>query len=557
MQWIAYYRVSTPQQGVSKLGLDSQKDLVMRFLGNIAPIAEFTETESGKRHKNRPALLEALALCRKKKATLVIAKLDRLSRNVAFIATMLESDVPFVCCDYPNANKAMLQMMAVFAEMEREQISERIKAAMARIKAELEHGPRISKAGRMYTKLGGPNIEAATARAAEIRNARRPAVTTLDLMREWRMQGQSLRDIARQLNFRDIRTPQGSKWYCSTVRAELARMPEFQKACNPESTKERIHESPLITSQLNDPQSQATPSFSLQRRARGQKEGGNTMFDIAEANRMLDTFVGSGATAFDVTFIDIDGEKRGFRASQTARQLRTSLPQLIPGLQERQQNIIVRPRSDKVTFVQLDDLNAAQVESLTSVACLTLETSPGNHQAWIAVSDIAADAKDFARRLRKGVGADLTASGATRVGGTFNFKRKYEPDFPMVKILHSAPGRTATPAQLEAMGIVAAPEPIHSAVATPFRVSSVARSWPDYQRCVLGAPMKHGEDKPDISRADFFWAMMSAQRGPSIEEIAARLMEVSSKAQENGPRYAQLTAENAMAANERQRRNRA
>jgi DNA invertase Pin-like site-specific DNA recombinase len=94
----------------------------MRFLGNTLQIAEFVEVESGKRHKNRPELLEAPALCRKKKARLVIANLDRLSRNVAFIATMLESDVPFVCCDYLHANKAILQMMAVFAEMESEQI---------------------------------------------------------------------------------------------------------------------------------------------------------------------------------------------------------------------------------------------------------------------------------------------------------------------------------------------------------------------------------------------------------------------------------------------------
>jgi hypothetical protein len=228
----------------------------------------------------------------------------------------------------------------------------------------------------------------------------------------------------------------------------------------------------------------------------------------------------------------------------------------MPGLQDRQQNIIVRPRSDKVMFVQLDDLSSAQVETLIPVACLTLETSPGNHQAWTAVSDIADDAKDFARRLRKGVGADLTASGATRVGGTFNFKRKYEPDFPMVKILHAAPGRIATPSQLEAMGIVAASEPVH-VVATPSRASSAGRSWPDYERCVLGAPMKHGENRPDISRADFFYAMLCAQRNFSIEGIAARLMELSSKAKENGQHYAQLTAENAMAATERQRRSRA
>jgi RepB DNA-primase N-terminal domain len=123
---------------------------------------------------------------------------------------------------------------------------------------------------------------------------------------------------------------------------------------------------------------------------------GHGMFDIAEAYRMLDTFTGAGATAFDVTFIDIGGQKRGFRQAQTARQLRTSLPHLIPGLEERRQNIIVRPRSDKVTFVQLDDL--PESARLAPVSCLILETSPGNHQAWVAVTDIQDDAGGFSRR---------------------------------------------------------------------------------------------------------------------------------------------------------------
>jgi hypothetical protein len=107
------------------------------------------------------------------------------------------------------------------------------------------------------------------------------------------------------------------------------------------------------------------------------------------------------------------------------------------------------------------------------------------------------------------------------------------------------------------MGLVAASEPVHVAAATPFRVSRAGRHWPDYERCVRGAPMKHGENKPDISRADFFYAMLCAQRGWDVSDIASRLMELSSKAKENGERYAQLTAENAVAAAERQRRSRA
>jgi DNA primase RepB-like protein len=279
------------------------------------------------------------------------------------------------------------------------------------------------------------------------------------------------------------------------------------------------------------------------------------MFNIDEAYKMLDTFASVGAMHFDVTFLDIDGQKRGFRAQQSVRQLRNSLPQLIPGLEERQQNIIVRPTCEKYQIVQLDDLSYEQLKPLAAVSFLILETSPGNHQAWVAVSGVD-DAKDFARRLRKGTEADATASGATRIAGTVNYKNKYGPSFPTVKILQAAPGRTTTAQQLETFGLVAAPEPV--APATPLRVfSDNSRSWPDYQRCVQGAPMKNGENKPDISRADFFWAMMACQRGWDIPEVASRLMELSAKAKENGQRYAEITAENASAAYDRQRRSRA
>jgi hypothetical protein len=198
-----------------------------------------------------------------------------------------------------------------------------------------------------------------------------------------------------------------------------------------------------------------------------------------------------------------------------------------------------------VTLVQLDDLDSAALERVKDVAFLTLETSQGNHQAWVAVS--GSPDKDVARRLRKGVGADPSASGACRVAGTVNFKRKYEPHFPTVALLSTFPGRIVNPEQLE--HLLAPPEPVR---VTPLRVST-SRSWPDYERCVRGAPMNNSKTGPDISRADFLWCMMSAQRGHAVEEIAARLMEISTKAHENGEQYARLTAENATAASERGR----
>jgi RepB DNA-primase from phage plasmid len=280
---------------------------------------------------------------------------------------------------------------------------------------------------------------------------------------------------------------------------------------------------------------------------------------LAEALRMLDTFASVGATHFDLTHTDIDGEKRGFRPSQSLAQLKNSMPKLFPGAAERQNNIIVRPTSDKVHFVQLDDLDAAGLSRVGDAAFLTLETSPGNHQAWVAVSGLTdpQEAKDFARRLRKGTGADATASGATRVAGTTNYKRKYEPDFPTVAIRDAVPGRIMTASQLESFNLVAPPEPVPVLPSTPARVSRRsesavhARKWPDYERCLQSAPPNHSNTGPDTSRADFTWCMTALDWGFDIPETTARLMEVSSKAKENGPRYAALTAQNAAAAVER------
>lgn len=281
------------------------------------------------------------------------------------------------------------------------------------------------------------------------------------------------------------------------------------------------------------------------------------MGDAGQALRMIDVFASVGAERFDLTHLDIDGMKRGFRREQTARQLKNSLPILIGNAPARRNNIIVRPHSaPAVLLVQLDDLDAQSLERLTDFAFLTLSTSPGNHQAWVAVKDGNAD---FARRLRKGTGADASASGATRVAGTLNFKRKYEPDFPAVSIVETHPGRIVTTEQLEQAGLVAAVEPVKEAPASPFRASrSRDRGrWPSYERCLELAPLNHGKTGPDVSRADFAWCMTAYDWGWSVESVADRLTQVSAKAQENGERYAILTASNAARAVEaRQERGR-
>ncbi len=125
--YVTYYRVSTQRQGQSGLGLEAQRAAVQTFLAGKEIIAEFTEVESG-RKSDRVQLAAALALAKKQKATLVIAKLDRLARNVHFISGLLESGVQFVAADMPEADRTFLQMAAVFAEWEAKKISERTKS---------------------------------------------------------------------------------------------------------------------------------------------------------------------------------------------------------------------------------------------------------------------------------------------------------------------------------------------------------------------------------------------------------------------------------------------
>ena len=272
--------------------------------------------------------------------------------------------------------------------------------------------------------------------------------------------------------------------------------------------------------------------------------------DKAAARTMLETFASVGAQSFDVTLTNQKSEKIRFRKQQSLNFLRSTLPAQLDAATSFQHNLIVRPHGPGM-FIQLDDLDAQAMGRIKPVAFLGLQTSPGNYQAWIAMQE--AEDKYFARRLRKGAGADDTASGATRVAGSLNFKDRYAPEFPRVEITHSTPGLFATRDQLESLGLVAAPE---VALPSPARISqrhSSTRKWPSYDMCVNGAPPNQGKTGPDISRADFTWSMTALDWGHSAEDTASKLMEVSRKAQENGERYANLTVQNAAAAVERRR----
>jgi DNA invertase Pin-like site-specific DNA recombinase len=203
-KWISYLRVSTDPQGASGLGLEGQRKAVVDFLngGRWQLTAEFVEIESGRRSNNRPQLAAALMACKKEKATLVIAKLDRLARNVHFIAGLMESGVEFVACDMPHASKLTIHILAAVAEHEREAISARTKAALAAAKAR----------GR---KLGGPKLDEARilGRAANKSNADRFAQNTLPIVRQIQASGiTTLRGIANSLAARGVPTARGGAW---------------------------------------------------------------------------------------------------------------------------------------------------------------------------------------------------------------------------------------------------------------------------------------------------------------------------------------------------------
>lgn len=157
-------------------------------------------------------------------------------------------------------------------------------------------------------------------------------------------------------------------------------------------------------------------------------------------------------------------------------------------------------------------------------------------------------ADDFARRLRIGLGADPTASGATRVAGSTNFKPKYAPNYPVITVCHVRPGNQASEADLTSAGFVA-PREIRDTTTTPTLCRSrTRRRWPSYERCVADAPMNHAGTAPDISRADFAFCLIAIDWGWTPAEAGARLMDESAKARENGAGYAELTAQRAATA---------
>jgi DNA invertase Pin-like site-specific DNA recombinase len=211
IDYVAYYRVSTQRQGRSGLGLDAQRADVARFVdGRGELLAEHTEVESGKRHANRPELAAALSDCRRLHATLLIAHLDRLARNVAFISALMEAGQEFVAVDMPEANRLVLHILAAVAEHERELASRRTRDALAVAKAR-------------GVKIGNPHPQEAARPATLARWPHETAPEVVALIQGRYAQLWSLRAIAADLNRQNIRTAHGAAWYASSVRNVLRR----------------------------------------------------------------------------------------------------------------------------------------------------------------------------------------------------------------------------------------------------------------------------------------------------------------------------------------------
>lgn len=208
---VAYYRVSTAKQGASGLGLDAQKHAVHAHAMHVGrSIArEYTEVETSTKAslQNRPELSNAIAFCKRTRATLVIAKLDRLSRNVAFLATLMESKVDFVACDTPSATPMVLHILVAVAEDEAKRISERTKAALAAYKAR----GGVLGANRQFTREEGDRGRERSAKRRREDARGRFADLAPEVLRR-RARGETLQDIADWLNREGQVTTRGKPW---------------------------------------------------------------------------------------------------------------------------------------------------------------------------------------------------------------------------------------------------------------------------------------------------------------------------------------------------------
>jgi DNA invertase Pin-like site-specific DNA recombinase len=208
--YVAYYRVSTQKQGHSGLGIHAQRSTVKHFIAHNPLLKEFTEIESGKIDK-RIELQKAIDFAKTNNATLVIAKLDRLSRNASFIFQLRDSQVDFMCCDIPDANTMTIGIFALLAQQEREMISERTKKAL---KAKKDQGFKLGKPENLTNEMRKKGRQAHHIKAIENENNRR-AYSFIQVLRK---QKSTYRAIAAKLNESGFKTSKGNSFFGSSIK---------------------------------------------------------------------------------------------------------------------------------------------------------------------------------------------------------------------------------------------------------------------------------------------------------------------------------------------------
>ena len=217
-KYVAYLRVSTQKQGFSGLGLEAQKEIIKNYLHTKIPIAEFTEVESG-RKTDRPKLKDALALCRTTGATLIVAKLDRLARNISFLSNLLESDVDIVFCDFPQANKMVLHILAAISQYEAELTASRTKAALQAKKA---RGEKLGNPEHLMDKHEQSIAKSNQTNSDKAKNNpnNKRAVAFLKVMIS---QDKSLQEMTNILNNEGFVTARGCRFVPATVKRLIKR----------------------------------------------------------------------------------------------------------------------------------------------------------------------------------------------------------------------------------------------------------------------------------------------------------------------------------------------
>jgi len=217
-RYIAYLRVSTQRQGSSGLGLQAQQEIIRKHLNGNSPIAEFVEVESG-RKSDRPKLHEALELCKKEKATLIVAKMDRLSRNVAFTSQLLDSSIEIVFCDFPKANRLVLTIISAISEYEAGLIRQRTKAAL---QVKKEQGCKLGKPENLIRNLDkaiSNSRNTNQAKALSNPNNKRAVAILRGLVNRT----SNLSEMARILNEEGFQASRGGRFTAKQVSILLSR----------------------------------------------------------------------------------------------------------------------------------------------------------------------------------------------------------------------------------------------------------------------------------------------------------------------------------------------